>query len=558
MSDIIKTQRSLATKAKYNPTHQFDHLYRLICRPEWIRVALTRVLSNQGARTAGIDGITKQAYTSVAARQTFLAELQAELRQQQFCPAPVRRIHIPKANGKTRPLGISTLKDRVVQMLLKMVMEPIWESDFLNCSSGFRPGRRTMDCIARLDSYINRRNKYYWIVEGDVKAAFDSVHHDILLKLLTERIADRRLLKLVAQFLKAGIMDGKLFQDTDIGVPQGSICSPLLANIYLHQLDLFWWDKYGGLHRKVKERRRQQHLGNCSLIRYADDWLLLTNGEKAEAYRLRDEVQSFLAERLKLELSVEKTHVTHVNDGFTFLGFHIRRYVSAHDRPKLLVTPSEKSQQRLKAKIKEMTSCKRFRDSPLLKFSALNAVTRGWISYYRHCNAKETAKDLDFWINQRLFLWLQKRHRLPPRRILKMYHHRQDGKRLNLGIRNGEDWLFLYRMSDQAITKYRSRKPPNPYIAEDWGTSLEKLETPLKSVTWLGNAENNEQQRELKAEVKAARGAKCERCGSTVNLDLHHLKARRIGGQTTTANVQLLCRACHAQTPSFGDHSRLQ
>ena len=190
MSDIIKTQRSLATKAKYNPTHQFDHLYRLICRPEWIRVALTRVLSNQGARTAGIDGITKQAYESAAARQTCLAELQAELRQQQFCPAPVRRIHIPKANGKTRPLGISTLKDRVVQMLLKMVMEPIWESDFLNCSNGFRPGRRTMDCIARLDSYINRRNKYYWVVEGDIKAAFDSVHHDILLKLLTERIAD--------------------------------------------------------------------------------------------------------------------------------------------------------------------------------------------------------------------------------------------------------------------------------------------------------------------------------------------------------------------------------
>ena len=139
-----------------------------------------------------------------------------------------------------------------------------------------------------------------------------------------------------------------------------------------------------------------------------------------------------------------------------------------------------------------------------------------------------------------------------------MYKHRQDGKRFNLGIRNGEDWLFLYRMSDQAITKYRSRKPPNPYIAEDWGTSLEKVETPIKSVVWLGNAENNEQQRELKAEVKAARGAKCEGCGSTVKLDLHHLKARRIGGQTVTANVQLLCRACHAQTPSFGDHSRLQ
>lgn len=558
MSDIIKTQRSLAIKAKYNPTHQFDHLYRLMCRQEWVRESVERVLANQGARTAGIDGITKKAFVSQSSRITFTEELQTELQQKQFRPAPVRRIYIPKANGKTRPLGISTLKDRVVQMLLKMVLEPIWESDFLNCSNGFRPGRRTMDCIALLDSYINRRNKFYWIIEGDIKAAFDSIHQGILLTLLTQRIADRHLLKLVERLLQAGIMEGKLFEHTDIGVPQGSICSPLLANVYLHQLDLFWWNKYGGLHRKAKERRRQQHLGNCGLIRYADDWLLLTNGGKAEAYRLRDEFQTFLANRLKLELSVEKTHITHANDGFTFLGFHVRRYVSAHDRPKLLVTPSEKAQQKLKVKVKEMTSAKRFRDSPLLKFSALNAVIRGWINYYRHCNAKETAKDLDFWINQRLFGWLQKRHRLPSRKIMAMYKHRQDGKRYNLGIRNGTDWLFLYRMSDQPITKYWTRNPSNPYIENEWETSIETGETPLASYVWLGNAKNNEQQRELKEEIKAERGDQCERCGSRVNLDLHHLKARRIGGQTVKDNVQLLCRTCHALTPSFGDHKRLQ
>ncbi len=558
MSDIIKTQRSLAIKAKHNPTHQFDHLYRLICRQEWIRAALERVLTNLGARTAGIDGMTKKAFVTESARVALVEELQAELRQKQFRPVPVRRVYIPKAHGKTRPLGIATLKDRVVQMLLKMVLEPIWESDFLNCSNGFRLGRRTMDCIALLDSYINRQNKYYWIIEGDIKAAFDSVQHSILLNLMAERVADRRLLKLVERFLKAGIMEGKLFKRTAVGVPQGSICSPLLANIYLHQLDLFWWNKYGSLHRKAKERRRQQHLGNCALLRYADDWLLLTNGSKAEAYRLREEFQTFLADKLKLELSVEKTHITHVNNGFTFLGFHVRRYVSAHDRPKLLVTPSQKAKQRLKTKVKEMTSRKRFRDSPLLKFSALNAVVRGWINYFRHCNAKETAKELDFWLNQRLFLWLQKRHRLPSRKIMALYKQRQDGQRYNLGIRNGSDWLFLDRMSDQPITKYRSRHPPNPYIEQDWGTSLQMEETSLPQYVWLGNAQNNEQQRELKEQVKAERGAKCESCGSLMKLDLHHLKARRCGGQTVKENVQLLCRNCHAQTPSFGDHRRLQ
>jgi len=186
MSDIIKTQRSLALKTTHNPTHQFDHLYRLICREEWIRTAVYHVLSNQGARTAGIDGLTKKAFESETARTAFVLELQKELREKQFRPVPVRRVNIPKANGKLRPLGIPTLKDRVVQMLLKMVLEPIWESDFLNCSNGFRPGRRTMDCIALLDSYINNRNKYYWVVEGDIKGAFDSIHHEILLKLLAQ------------------------------------------------------------------------------------------------------------------------------------------------------------------------------------------------------------------------------------------------------------------------------------------------------------------------------------------------------------------------------------
>ena len=387
---------------------------------------------------------------------------------------------------------------------------------------------------------------------------FDNIHHDILLKLLAKRIIDRRILDLVDRFLKAGLMEGQLFERTELGTPQGCICSPLLANVYLHQLDLYWWNKYGSLHRKVKERRRTEHLGNCALIRYADDWLLLTNGSKAEAYRLRDEFETFLREELKLELAVEKTHITHVNDGFDFLGFHIRRYVSRDDRPKVLVTPSDKAQTRLKAKVKAMTDRTRFRDEPLLKFSALNAVLRGWIIYYRHCNAKETAKDLDFWVNERLFLWLQKRHRLPPRRLLALYKQRQEGTRYNWGIRNGEGWLYLYRMSDQPITKYKSRKPPNPYLTDEWTTDLETPETPLPEYVWLGNAENNEEWRKLKAEIKAERGAKCERCGNTMELDFHHLKARRYGGQDVKENAQLLCECCHVQTPTYGDHSRLQ
>lgn len=558
MSDIIKTQRSFATKALHQPTHRFDHLYRIICQREWIETALESVLANKGARTPGIDGLTKEDLATESARLTLVQAIEQELRGCSFRPSPVRRVYIPKGNGKQRPLGISTLKDRVVQMLIKKVLEPIWENDFLNCSNGFRLGRRTMDCIALLDSYINERNKYFWVIEGDIRGAFDNVCQKILLDLLAERVADSRLLELIDHFLKAGLMQGKLFHRIDTGVPQGAICSPLMANIYLHQLDLYWWRHYGSLDRKVKEHRRQTQQGNCALIRYADDWLLLTNGSKQEAYRLRDEFQSFLAERLKLELAVEKTHVTHVNDGFNFLGFQVRRYLSGHDRPKLLVTPSAKAQQCLKAKIKEMTARRRFRDSPLLKFGALNAVLRGWITYYRHSNAKDTAKDLDFWVNRRLFWWLAKRHRLNARRILTMYQHRENGTHNNLAIQNGEQALFLYRMSDQSITKYRSRKPPNPYLTGDWMTQVEQPEAPLPDYVWLGNAENNEQWREIKAQVKAERGAQCERCGSAVNLDLHHRKAKRYSGKDTIDNAELLCEPCHVRTPTYGDHSRLQ
>lgn len=224
----------------------------------------------------------------------------------------------------------------------------------------------------------------------------------------------------------------------------------------------------------------------------------------------------------------------------------------------MLITPSPTALARLKANVKQMTERKRFRDQPLLKVSALNAVLRGWIGYYRHCNAKETAKDLDFWVNRRLFRWLQERHRLRAGRIVALYKHRQEGRRYNLGVQNGEETLFLYCMSDQPIRKYRSRTLRNPYLEEEWGSEVEAVEVAVPEHIWLGNAESHGQWHGLKAAVKAERGAQCEDCGSRGRLHLHHLKARRIGGPATTENVRLLCVPCHMRTPSYGDRSRLQ
>lgn len=241
LSAIIKTQRSFAIKALHHPAHRFDHLYRLIGQQEWIGAAVQGVLANKGARTPGIDGVTKEDVASESAQRACVQEIEQELRDRRFRPSPVRRVHIPKSNGTQRPLGISTLKDRVVQMLLNMGLEPIWESDFLNCSHGFRPGRRTMDCIALLDSSMNERSKDFWVIEGDIRAAFDRVPQTTLLTLLAQRVADRRLLELLDSLLTAGLRQGKLRHRTETGISQGASCSPLLANIYLHQVDLYWW-----------------------------------------------------------------------------------------------------------------------------------------------------------------------------------------------------------------------------------------------------------------------------------------------------------------------------
>ena len=200
----------------------------------------------------------------------------------------------------------------------------------------------------------------------------------------------------------------------------------------------------------------------------------------------------------------------------------------------------------------------RRRDAPLRKCGALNAGRRGRISHDRHCNAKKIGKDVDYWVSRRVFLWLQKRHRLPPRRVLARYKQRQDGRRYNWGLQKGEDWRSLYRMRDQPLTKYRSRKLPNPYLTGDGVTELAQPDMPIPAYVWLGNAENNEVWRELKAEIKAERGAQCERCGNRVGLDLHHVNARRDGTRDIKANAQLLGEPCHVHTSTYGDQRRLQ
>jgi len=555
MDDLRKTQESFARKAQAQPTHRFADLYHLICREEWIEEALCAVLRNTGSRTAGIDGVSRKQLANAAARDRFVQGLRAELKTGTYCPQPVRRHWIPKANGKMRPLGIPTIKDRVVQMVLKMLLEPIWESDFLDCANGFRPGRRTMDCIRTCQSRITTQNKYLWVIEGDIKGCFDHVQHTILIKLVRRRVRDERVVGLIEGMLTAGVMEGKILQHTPEGTPQGGILSPLLANIYLHEFDRWWWEQYGRLTLNQKAKRRKMGIGNCILTRYADDFVLLCNGPHKETERLREEARRVLWDKLQLELSLEKTHITHVIEGFDFLGYHLQWKLPPHGKPWLRVIPNQKSVERFKRTIKDLTRRATFYQAPLEKINGLNRVMRGWNQYYEYVNATRTASKLTYWAHDRLFLWLKKRHKKGARWIIAAYRRReQRGRydRWNLGVKDGNGQMaFLYQMTDLHRHPYYPRRHPHPYLTADAKSDL-FLDDPFPTF-WEGRTTPDKANwAEIRLAVLARDNHRCVQCHSTENLHVHHIRARRRHGTNDMDNLQTLCEGCHTRTPNWG------
>ncbi len=350
-----------------------------------------------------------------------------------------------------------------------------------------------------------------------------------------------------------------MFHDTPEGTPQGGILSPLLANIYLHQLDLWWWRKFGSLNRNEKWKRRQNHLGNAILTRYADDFVVLWSGTHEGAQALKAELKQFLWDELHLELSEEKTRITHMTDGLDFLGFHLEWMLPKDGhKPWLRVTPTQQNLARFRAKLKAQTKRGTTLVSPEMKFKSLNHVIFGWGNYYRHVSFSYDARKLDFWINRRVLIWLHNKHqRRSVSWLLDQYKVREvDEKRnrWNFAVKDDKERrIFIKKLSDMHLTSYLHKKLKNPYLdAEDiliWDDTDTPFFEPrvgnvgLKGLAWI----------ERRREVLARDGGRCVQCGTNTQLlDAHHIIPRREGGTDELDNLITLCRTCHAKLPGYG------
>ena len=478
---VSEMQVKLHRWAAADPGRKFDDLFNLVHDPATLLVAFDRVAGNTGSRTPGVDGLTVADVERTVGVPGFLDDLRAQLKAGTYRPLPVRERRIPKpgGSGKVRSLGIPTVADRVVQAALKLVLEPIFEADFLPVSYGFRPRRRAQDAIAEIHYYGT--HGYRWVLDADIEACFDSIDHTALMGRVRQRVKDKRVLALVKAFLKAGVLT-ELGQnrDTNTGTPQGGILSPLLANIALSVLDEHLhgpWQTGGDMATDSRRyRRRDKGLPTWRIIRYADDFVVLVHGSRSDVEVLRADVATVLAP-IGLRLSPAKTRIVHMSQGFDFLGFHIQwRTKYGSDKWYVYTFIADRPVRQVKAKIRALTrrtSQQRLRDVLI----RLAQIMRGWANYFQHAVCKHLFSKLAGFTWWRVIRWLMQKHRWTWKDVRRRFTTPTGAWQPITS-----DGIQMFNIASVTVSRYRYRgnQIPNPWTLPNHATTAVTVESPVR------------------------------------------------------------------------------
>jgi len=485
-------------------------------------VSVRRVAQiNAGKHTPGVD---KLVIKTPAARGRMVDAL---AHSSLWKAKPARRVYIPKASGKLRPLGIPVVIDRCLQAMVKNALEPAWEAKFEGSSYGFRPGRSCHDAIAKIYELARPNKTKKWILDADIRGAFDNISHDYLLKVIGP-VPGKELIK---QWLKAGYVEQEVFHTTERGTPQGGVVSPLLANIALHGME----EALG-----VKYNCRGQLIGKRAVVRYADDFVCF-----CETREDAEQVQKILVEWLKergLTLSEEKTRIVHLTEGFDFLSFHIRHYPApqtARSGWKLLIKPSKEAVLDVRKNLKDLWNKAKGGNVQAI-LSKLNPVIRGWANYFRIAVAKEIFGNLDSWMFHKADSYTKHTHRNKP----KGWRHRKYWGRFNL--ERQDYWTFGDKQTGAYLLKFSwfpierhtlvkgTASPDDPRLKDYW---TKRQAAKGKDLTIS------------KQKLAKRQKGRCPECGESLfndeEIQVHHLLARSRGGRNTYTNLALVHLLCH-------------